>query len=171
MGPADIWRREPWRARSGVDTQRKSGQADAELESLVERDTAPSQFTMRLIGGFALIALLLAVVGVYVVMSYAVEQRTREVGIRMALGAHQRTVVRMVLGRGLKVVAVATVVGVIAALGAAKLLQNQLFGVGTADPLTFVAVPLLLASAAALACYLPARRAARVDPVIALRSE
>jgi len=140
-------------------------------QSLVERDTAGSQFTMRLISGFALIALLLAVVGVYGVMSYAVEQRTREVGIRMALGAHHQAVVRMVLGRGLRVVAVATVVGVVAAYGAAKLLRNQLFGVGAADPLTFVAVPLVLASVAALACYLPARRAARVDPVIALRSE
>jgi putative ABC transport system permease protein len=108
---------------------------------------------------------------VYGVTTFAVEQRRREVGIRMALGAQRAEVVRLILGRGLRVVSVATVVGLVAAVGAAQLIKNQLFGVGTLDPLTYMAVPAVLATVALVACWLPARRAARVDPVIALRSE
>jgi predicted permease len=141
------------------------------MRSLVDRDLAPQKFTMLLTGSFALLALLLAAVGVYGVMSYAVAQRTREIGIRMALGAARNQVVRMVLGRGARITMVAAAVGLIIALGAARLLRSQLFGVATNDLLTFVTVPVALAVVALLACYLPARRAAGVDPVIALRSE
>jgi putative ABC transport system permease protein len=141
------------------------------MHSLVDRDVAPHRFTAVLTGAFALLALLLALIGVYGVMSYAVAQRTREIGIRMALGAARGEVVRMVLLRGLKIVAVATVAGLLAAYGAAQLIQRQLFHVPPTDLVTFVSVPAVLAAAATLACWLPARRAARVDPVVALQSE
>jgi putative ABC transport system permease protein len=141
------------------------------MRSLVERDVAPQHFTVVLTASFALLALVLAAVGVYGVMSYAVAQRTREIGIRMALGAYHGQVVRLVVGRGLRIVAVATVLGLAAALGGARLLRNQLFGVTATDLLTFLTVPMILAAVASLACYLPARRASRVDPLVALRSE
>jgi predicted permease len=138
---------------------------------LLERDLAPRRFTMMLASSFALLALVLAVVGVYGVMSYAVAQRTREVGIRMALGAAHGAVVRMVLGDGLRLVTMATTLGLAGAYGGARLIQRQLFNVPPTDPVTFVSVPAALAAVAALACWLPARRAARVDPAIALQSE
>jgi putative ABC transport system permease protein len=141
------------------------------MESLVARDLAPQRFTAVLSGSFAVLALLLAVVGVYGVMSYAVAQRTREIGIRMALGAGQGEVERMVLWRGLRIVALATVLGLAAAYGAARLIASQLFGVPPTDMVSFVAVPLGLATVAMIGCWLPARRAARVDPVIALQAE
>jgi putative ABC transport system permease protein len=141
------------------------------MASLVRRDFAAPQFTMALTLAFALIALLLAAVGVYGTMSYAVVQRTREVGIRMALGARREEVVRLVLRRGLGVIAIALAVGLAAALGLAPLLRRQLFGVVPLDPVTFLAVPLVLTGVALVACYVPARRAARVDPVVALRVE
>jgi putative ABC transport system permease protein len=141
------------------------------MESLVARDLSPKRFTAALSGAFAVLALLLAVIGVYGVMSYAVAQRTREIGIRMALGAGRGEVERMVLWRGLQIVAVATVLGLAAAYGAARLIASQLFGVPPTDGVTFVAVPLGLAAVAMVACWLPARRAARVDPVIALQGE
>ena len=141
------------------------------LESLVTRDVASPRFTMLLTASFALLALLLAMIGVYGVMSYAVAQRTREMGIRLALGAERGDVVRLMLVRGLKVIGAASVVGAVAALGAGRLIRGQLYDVGAADPLTFAAVPLVLAAVALLACYIPARRAARIDPALALRSE
>ncbi|HXY32355.1 MAG TPA: ABC transporter permease [Gemmatimonadaceae bacterium] len=141
------------------------------MEFLVARDVATPSFTTTLTGSFALLALLLAAVGVYGVMSFTVALRTRELGIRMALGAQRATVVRLVLRRGLTIVAIALATGLIGSFAAARLLRNQLFGVTATDPVTYVAVPLLLVGVALLACYLPARRAAKVDPVIALRSE
>jgi putative ABC transport system permease protein len=141
------------------------------MESLVTRDVSGPKFTMLLTAAFALLALVLASVGVYGVMSYAMGQRTREVGIRMALGAQPGAVIRMLLGRGLRVVAVATALGLPASFWAARLLKTQLFDVPVTDPVTFVTVPVLLAFVAVSACFIPARRAARVDPVIALRSE
>jgi putative ABC transport system permease protein len=141
------------------------------MASLVLRDVATPKFTMALTVAFALLALLLAAVGVYGVMAYAVARRTREVGICMALGARETQVVWMVLRRGLTVIAVATVLGLAASLVAGPLLRHQLFGVTASDPATFAAAALVLALVALLACYLPARRAAKVDPVVALRSE
>ncbi|HEY2806392.1 MAG TPA: ABC transporter permease [Gemmatimonadales bacterium] len=141
------------------------------MESLMTRDVAPPRFTMLLTASFALLALVLAVIGVYGVMSYAVAQRTREVGIRMALGARRADVVRLMLQRGLRVVGVAVALGMLASLGAGQLIRKQLYGVGAADPMTFAAVPLILATVALIACYLPARRAARVDPAIALKDQ
>jgi putative ABC transport system permease protein len=141
------------------------------MSSFLRGQTALPRFTLILTASFATLALALALVGVYGVMSYVLMQRTREVGIRMALGARRTQVVRMLLGGGARVVAVATAVGLFGAWGASQLLRKQLFGVPATDPLTFAAVPVMLAIVALLACYLPARRAARVDPTTALRSE
>jgi ABC-type antimicrobial peptide transport system permease subunit len=141
------------------------------MASLLDRDLAPRRFTARLTGGFAVLALVLALIGVYGVMSYVVAQRTREIGIRMALGAATGEVVGLVLGRGLRIVAVGTALGLIGAYAGARLIERQLFGVPAADLPTFVGVPLILVAVAAVACWLPARRAARVDPVIALSAE
>jgi predicted permease len=141
------------------------------MEALLDRDLAPRRFTARLTGGFALLALVLALIGVYGVMSYVVAQRTREIGIRMALGAATGEVVGMVLGRGLRIVAAGTALGLIGAYAGARLIERQLFGVPAADLPTFIGVPLTLVAVATVACWLPARRAARVDPAIALSAE
>jgi putative ABC transport system permease protein len=116
-------------------------------------------------------ALLLAAIGLYGVMAYAVAQRTREIGIRMALGAQPRAVLGIVMGRGGFLTLTGVLLGAPAAFGLARMMRNLLFGVGAADLATFVAVALLLALVAMMACYVPARRAMRVDAVIALRYE
>ena len=141
------------------------------MASLLDRDLAPRRFTARPTAGFAVLALLLALIGVYGVMSYVVAQRTREIGIRMALGAARGEVVRLVLGRGLRIVAAGTGLGLVAAYAGARVIEGQLFGVAAADLVTFVSVPLVLLVISALACWIPARRAARVDPAIALSAE
>jgi putative ABC transport system permease protein len=141
------------------------------MASLLDRDLAPRRFTARLAGGFAVVAMLLALIGVYGVMSYMVAQRTREIGIRMALGAARSEVVRLVLARGLRVIAAGTALGLAGALGGARLIAGQLYGVPPTDLATFVAVPAALMTVAALACWVPARRAARVDPAVALSAE
>jgi putative ABC transport system permease protein len=104
-------------------------------------------------------------------MSFAVTQRTHEVGVRMALGARGGEVLRLIVGQGLRLTLVALVIGLIAASGATRLLASQLFGVTPSDPVTFAAVPLVLGAVAVIACYLPARRASRLDPLVALRRE
>jgi ABC-type antimicrobial peptide transport system permease subunit len=128
-----------------------------------------SAFVLSIFG--LLLALTLATIGLYGVVSYAVAQRTREVGIRMALGADAGTVVRLLTFGGLRLVVVGSAIGLVASLVVARLLSGLLFGIDALDPLTFVAVPVVLATSAGLAAYLPARRASRVDPIMALRSE
>jgi predicted permease len=123
------------------------------------------------LGLFGILGMVLAAVGIYSVMAYAVSQRTREIGIRVALGADWGQVVRMVLGRGMGLVGVGTVLGLAAAFAASRLMANLLYGVSAVDPATFLGVPSLLCAVAALAAFLPARRAASVDPMIALRAE
>jgi putative ABC transport system permease protein len=120
---------------------------------------------------FAGLALALAAVGIYGVMSYAVSQRTREIGVRMALGARVPDVLKMVLGEGLKLTLIGVAIGLIVALVMAQLMKSLLYGVGAIDPLTFVGAPALLAATAMVACWIPARRAAKTDPMIALRAE
>jgi putative ABC transport system permease protein len=137
----------------------------------IENQLGGRTFMMRLLTSFALLALVLATIGVYGVMSYAVARRTQELGIRMALGAGAREVVGMVLRQGLRTIGIAVVIGLGASLGATRLLETQLFGVAPVDPLTFALAPSILAIIAIAACYLPARRASRVDPLVALRSE
>jgi putative ABC transport system permease protein len=129
------------------------------------------RFTMRLLALFALVAVALATIGVYGVMSYMVARRTQEMGVRMALGARPGQVVGMVLRQGGATIGVALAVGLVAAYGASRLLESQLYGVQRADALTYMLAPLVLGAVALLACWMPARRASRVDPVVALRSE
>jgi putative ABC transport system permease protein len=129
------------------------------------------RYPSLLIGSFALLALILAMVGLYGVMSYSVSQRRREVGVRIALGAQPRDVIRLVVREGARLILIGAGVGVVAALGLTQVMKSLLFGVSTVDPLTFAAVTLLLAVVAMGACYLPARRATRTDPISALRCE
>ncbi|HEY3236830.1 MAG TPA: FtsX-like permease family protein, partial [Polyangiaceae bacterium] len=131
----------------------------------------PARTTGLLFSVFGAVALLLAVSGLFGVIAYSVSQRTREIGVRMALGASRRDVVHMVLSQGLRLAALGIGAGLVAALAATRLLRSLLYGVSPLDPATFVAVPLLLVLVSTLACLLPARRAARVDPMEALRYE
>jgi putative ABC transport system permease protein len=137
----------------------------------IEAQLGSRKFIMRLLASFAILAVILAMIGVYGVMSYAVARRTQEMGIRMALGARSRQVVTMVLRQGMRTIAIAVALGLVAAFLATRVLESQLFGIASTDPLTFAAVTVALAAIALLACYLPARRASKVDPVVALRAD
>jgi putative ABC transport system permease protein len=141
------------------------------LEELLSDRTAQRRLSVLLISVFAGVALLLAAVGIYGVMSYAVTQRTQEIGIRMALGAERDDILKMVLRHGTAMAFTGVGIGLVVALGLARLITSLLFQTSAADPPTFSLVPLLLLSVALLACYLPARRATRVDPLVALRYE
>jgi predicted permease len=143
----------------------------ASLEDDMRIVLLPAQLAAGLLGAFGLLALLIASVGIYGVASYEVAQRTRELGIRAALGATARDLVRLVVGQSMRVVAIGALIGLGCALGAARFLTTQLYGVHATDPFTFVAMPLFLAIVALVATIVPARRATQVDPVEALRSE
>ena len=132
---------------------------------------AARRVTAWLLAAFSGTALLLAVVGLYGVMSYSVAQRTREFGVRVALGAEVRDLLQLVVGQGMKLVMVGLVLGVVGSLALTRVLSGFLFGVEPTDPITFAAVSVLLMLVAALACWLPARRATKVDPMVALRTE
>jgi putative ABC transport system permease protein len=141
------------------------------VEDLIARSVAGRRFQAVLLQSFAGLALLLAVIGVYGVLSDAVGRRTREIGVRMALGAQPRQVLRLVLGEGMALALGGLALGLPASLALARTLKSFLFGIGPGDPLTLVALSLLLAASALLAAYIPARRATRVDPMAALRAE
>ena len=141
------------------------------MESVVDLSFWKARLYGALFGAYAMIALVLAAVGVYGMMAYAVSQRMHEIGVRVALGARRRDVLRLVLGQSFAVTLTGVVLGVAAAFAVTRLLASLLFGVTSTDVLTFVGIPCLLAVVALLASYLPARRAMRVDPVVALRSE
>jgi putative ABC transport system permease protein len=131
----------------------------------------PAKFAAGLFGLFGVLALMLASAGLYGVMSSVVGRRTHEIGVRVALGAQHRDVLRLVLKQGLKLTAIGIVVGLVVAGAGTRVLSSLLYEISTIDPLTFIVVPLLLAIVAFLACYVPARRATKVDPMVALRYE
>jgi ABC-type antimicrobial peptide transport system permease subunit len=141
------------------------------MRELVARSTEQRRFVMLLLGGFALAALLLAGVGIYGTVSQAVAQRTQEIGVRMALGAPPNAVLRLVFGEGLRMMAAGLLAGGAAAAGLGWVMRGMLFEVRPLDPVAFAAAAATLAAFAAAACYLPARRATRVDPTVALRQE
>ena len=141
------------------------------LENMLAREASPRRFNAILLSVFAALALVLAATGVYGVLSYAVSQRTHEVGIRMALGARRRDLLSLFMGQGMKLVLLGLGIGLGGAFALTRLMSSLLFGVSTTDTATFVAVGLILSVVGVLACYLPARRATRVDPLVALRYE
>jgi putative ABC transport system permease protein len=143
----------------------------ATLDSLLDQSVAPRRFSLMLLGLFAGVALLLAAVGLFGVMSYAVTRRRREIGIRLALGAQNRDVLGMVVKQGLMLSLSGTVVGLAGSFALTRLMTSMLFGVSATDPAIFAAIPVLLVGVALAACYIPARRATKVDPILALRHE
>ncbi len=143
----------------------------ATMEGWMSRSVADRRFSMLVLGAFAAVALVLAAVGIYGVVSYSVARRNREIGIRMALGAEPGAVRWMVMGEALKIVGIGLGLGVVAALLVSRVLRNLLYEISPTDPLTFAGVVLVLAGAAALASWIPARRTTAIDPMITMRAE
>jgi putative ABC transport system permease protein len=156
-----VWRQDPDAAVSNVAT----------METALGESVARPRFNASLFGLFAVVALILAAIGLFGVMSYTVTQSTREIGVRMALGAQTRDVLKLVVGQGLALTIAGLVLGLIGAWGLTRLMKNLLYGVTATDPLTFICVSILLVFIALLACYIPARRATKVDPMVALRRD
>ena len=143
----------------------------ATLESQIGESLAAREFTMLLLVGFSLVALILAVVGIYGVVAYTVACRTREMGIRLALGADPGGVLRMVMASAMRMVVGGLVLGVVGAIAAGRVMQGLLYGIGPMDPLALAAATLVLGAAAAAASWLPARGGTRVDPMVTMRAE
>ncbi len=141
------------------------------MDSMLADSGSLRNFDLSLLGAFSLLALSLAAVGVYAVMAYSVSQRTREIGIRIALGARSRDVLRLILHQGARLAIAGSVIGVAAAFLLRKIMASLLYGLSANDPLILSIVPCAMVLVLLLACWLPARRAARIDPIIALRSE
>jgi putative ABC transport system permease protein len=141
------------------------------MTALISRTLAQPKFNMMLLGIFAGVAMILAAIGIYGVIAYSVTQRTREIGIRMALGAQRGDMLQMIMRQSLTVVVIGLALGLVSALAATRLLASLLYGVGANDVFTYAAVVCLLGFAALLASYIPARRAMKVDPMVALRYE
>jgi putative ABC transport system permease protein len=141
------------------------------MDGLISDSISPRRFSAVLVGIFAALALLLAAIGIYGVMSFSVSQRRQEIGLRLALGAQRTNVRGMILGQALKLTLIGVGLGLAGAFVLARFLASLLFGIGSYDPVTFLGVVLLLIGVALLASYIPARRAMRVDPVVSLRYE
>jgi putative ABC transport system permease protein len=141
------------------------------FEEYLSRALARPRFNAMLLSIFAGTALLLTAIGIYGVMAYSVSQRTNEIGIRIALGAGKNSIFRLIVGQAMTIVALSVVAGIVGAFAVTRLLSSLLFGVGASDPGTFAAIVLLVSAVAFIAAWVPARRATRVDPIIALRAE
>ena len=169
--------REPWDLSRAVRAELDQLDKDLALENagpmtqLVQSSVSRRKLLARLLGGFAGVALLLAAIGLYGVLAHSVTQRAKEMGIRAALGAQSRDLLGLVVGQAVRLVVAGTAFGLAAACALARVLERLLYEIKPTDPLTFIAVPLLVAAVALLACWLPARRAAKVDPTVALRYE
>ena len=141
------------------------------MDDYIAEAAAQTQFTLTLISVFAAMALVLASIGLYGVISYSVRQRTREIGVRMAFGADEKSIVRLVVRRGMALGLAGVGVGIVVAFVLTRTVSSLLYGVSAIDPVTFLAIPLVLVAVTAVASYVPARRATRVNPVEALRDE
>jgi putative ABC transport system permease protein len=141
------------------------------MEQAVTSSLSARRFTLTLLGIFAGAALALAIIGLYGVMAYTVAQRSHEIGIRMALGAERGHVMKLIVGQGLKLVLLGLVLGIAGALAMTRFLKTMLFGISPTDPMTFGSIAVMLTAVALLACWIPARRATKVDPLVALRHE
>jgi ABC-type antimicrobial peptide transport system permease subunit len=141
------------------------------MDDVLSAEVASQRFTAGAVGGFAGLAVLLAAVGIYGVMAYAVSHRTHELGVRIALGAGSRSVFRMVLNQGLRLALIGVALGLAASFALTRLIRGLLFGVKPTDPATFALVTVALLAVALAACWIPAHRATRVDPIVALRYE
>jgi putative ABC transport system permease protein len=141
------------------------------MDDMVAQSVASRRFSMMLLTAFAVAALLLSSIGIYGTMAYAVAQRTREIGLRITLGAQRGNVLRMVIGEGMKLALIGVALGLIASFALTRTMKTLLFGISTTDPLTFLGITLLLVAVALFACWIPARRATKVAPLIALRYE
>jgi predicted permease len=157
-------------AVKGISAEHVMSKAQT-MDEIISDSLASQRFSMAVFGIFAALALALASVGIYGVISYLVQQRTQEIGVRVALGAKRSDVLRLILGEGMRMAGAGVILGLVASFGLTRLMASLLYGVSATDPLTFTAVAVLLAIVALAACYIPARRAMRVDPMVALRYE
>jgi putative ABC transport system permease protein len=141
------------------------------MDQVISQSTTPRRFNVFLLAGFAFLALILSAIGIYGVIAYSVVRRVHEIGIRMALGAQRADVMHLVVGQGLLLLGIGVVVGILGALALTRSLASFLYGIRPTDPATFACVVMILAGVAFVACYIPARRATKVDPMTALRYE
>jgi len=141
------------------------------MREIRNNNVAPERLNLGLLGGFAALALILAIIGLYGLLAFTVTQRQREIGIRMALGAQRFDVLNLVVGQGMRLVLIGACIGLLGSFALTRVLTSVLFKVEPTDPLTFVTVTLSLCVVALLACYIPARRATKIDPMVALRNE